>query len=519
MDLGYLTRRTTGNLSTLDPARCALKLEDEDSWSYLDLHAVSNSYADALRTMGVGKGDRVGILLHNCLEYWALYFAAAKIGAIAVRLNFRLSTQEFEYILNDSGTEILCLHSSLADMIAPIVDSIPVREYVCLPQDGQTAPDWTTAWEVFEKGGSSANIDTETIASDPVMLMYTSGTTGRPKGALWSHDNTIWFTVMQQIKWAFDSNTVYMTTGPLYHVGGMEDLALPVMLVGGTAIFTRSGGFDIERVLSIIHREGVTDCLLFPFMIYEMLRLPDLDAYELSSLRRIFTGGDAVMPWAIEQLRSRLPSVGLVQIYGLTEGTPIATALDPLEVAEKGHTIGRPMPLTEIKVVDDQEEVVAVGEVGEICIKSPAVSVGYWCKPEQTAATFTNGWCRTGDLGMVDPEGYLSVAGRKKDMIRSGGENVYPAEIEDVLLRHPAVDDVAVIGIPDPMYIETVCAVIVPNAQSHPTEGEIIDYSTAHLASYKKPQKVVFAEELPRTPSGKIQKYLLKEKYGTNGGQ
>lgn len=515
MDIGYLTRRTTRSLDTLDPRASALKLESEASWTHRDLHLRSNAYANALCEMGVRKGDRVGILLHNCLEYWALYFAVAKLGGIAVRLNFRLSSDEFAYVLNDSGTKVLCFHSNLAGRIDGIKDSVPVKEYVCFPYERSDAPGWASPSKVLEDWSTEEVPDPGTRPSDPVMLMYTSGTTGRPKGALWTHDGTLWFLAMQQMKWNFGPDTVYMASGPLYHVAGIEDLAMPVLLAGGTAVFIKSGGFSIERTLDVIEKECVTDCHLFPFMIYDLLNSPSLTDRDLSTLRRIFTGGDPVLPWAVEQLHERLPGVDLVQIYGLTEGTAIATALDPSDVERKGHTIGKPMPLTEIEVVDEDGKPVATGKVGEICIRSPAVSPEYWEKPEETASTFVEGWCRTGDLGSVDEDGYLAIAGRKKDMIRSGGENVYPAEIEGVLIRHPAVEDVAVIGVPDPKYIEMVCAVIVPKRDEAPTEEEIVEYTTDHLASYKKPRKVVFVDELPRTASGKIQKYLLKAEYSS----
>lgn len=515
MDIGYLTRRTTSPLRTLNASARALKLECKASWTHRDLHLRSNAYANALREMDVGKGDRIGILLHNCLEYWALYFAAAKLGAIAVRLNFRLSSDEFEYVLNDSGTKVLCLHSTLTEHIDAIKDSVPVKEYVCFPYEDGDVPGWASPSRVLEDGTIEEVPDPGIRASDPVMLMYTSGTTGRPKGAVWTHDGTLWFLAMQQMKWSFGPDTVYMASSPLYHVAGIEDLAMPVLLAGGTAVFIRSGGFSIERTLGVVEKERVTDCHLFPFMIYDLLNSPSLVDRDLSALRRIFTGGDPVLPWAVEQLRERLPGVDLVQIYGLTEGTAIATALDPSDVERKGHTIGKPMPLTEIEVTDEEGNPVTSGEVGEICIRSPAVSPAYWEKPEETAATFVGGWCHTGDLGSVDEDGYLAIAGRKKDMIRSGGENIYPAEIEGVLIRHPDVEDVAVIGVPDPKYIETVCAVIVPRRDAALTEEKIVEYTTDRLAGYKKPRKVVFVDELPRTASGKIQKYLLRAEYGS----
>lgn len=465
--------------------------------------------------MGVGKGDRVGILLYNCLEYWALYFAAAKLGAIAVRLNFRLSTDEFEYALRDSGAKVLCFHSSLAGDLAPLRDAVPVEEYVCLEYGDDPRPDWALPWRVMQEASGGQLPRIEAGAQDPVMLMYTSGTTGRPKGALWTHDNTLWFSAVQVMKWGLASDTVCMTTGPLYHVGGMEDLALPTLLAGGTVIITRSGGFRIERVLEVVEETGVTECLLFPFMINDMLRSQRLSDFELESLRRIISGGEAVMPWAIEQLGERYPHVGLVQIYGLTEGSPIAASLDPEDAKTKGHTVGRPMPLTGVKVADEHGQELGVGEVGEVLTGGPVVCGEYWNKPEATAETFAGGWCRTGDLGRVDEDGYLTIAGRKKDMIRSGGENVYPVEVEDVLIRHPKIGDVAVIAVSDPDYTEAVCAVVVPAEGAEPTDTEVIEFCNGRIAGYKKPRKVTFVEEIPRTPSGKMQKYLLRDRYGT----
>jgi fatty-acyl-CoA synthase len=514
MDIGYMTRRITSPLNTLEPDRCALKLENELEWSYSDLHYISNAYANALRTLGVKKGDRVGILLFNCLEYFALYFAISKIGAIAVRLNFRLSSEEIEYAINDSGTTVLCFHSSLKEKLEPIRDSVCAKDYISLEYGSIANPDWAKDWRILE-GGNRSEVQAGVNLSDPVMLMYTSGTTGRPKGALWSHDNTFWFSTMQIMKWNLSSASITMTTGPLYHVGAMEDAALPTLLRGGTVIITKSGGFKIEKVLDIVEKERVTDLMLFPFMIYDMMHNVDLKQYKLSSVRTIYSGGDPVRPWVINQLNGYYPHLGFVQVYGLTEGTPVAASLDPEDAEWKAHTVGKPMPLTEIKIVNDMGQPVSEGKVGEICIKSPAVSVGYWQKPEANAETFIDGWCHTGDLGQIDQDGFLIISGRKKDMIRSGGENIYAAEIENVVMNHPEVKDVAVIGVPDSKYIEAVCAVVIAKERSAVLEESIINYCKNRLASYKKPRKVVFVGQIPRTPSGKIQKYILRNRYRT----
>ncbi|MFJ8246842.1 long-chain fatty acid--CoA ligase [Peribacillus asahii] len=513
MDIGFFTRKMANDLNTLNHRKIAIQEEMGKSWTYSDLHRISNSYANKLCELGVEKGDRVGILLHNCLEYFGLYFAVAKIGAIAVRLNFRLSSAELEYALNDSQTKIVCFHSNLSKQLEGIVNQVSVERFICLENSQDAIPHWSEPWSMLESG-SIEEVNVRHIKlHDPVMLMYTSGTTGRPKGAIWTHDTTYWFSAIQALKWKFTGQEVGMTTGPLYHVGAMEDIALPILMMGGTVIITKSQGFEIGRILSAIENENVTDCFLFPFMIYEMLNMPNLDHYNLKSLKTIYTGGDPLMPWALEQLKMNFPHLGVVQVYGLTEGQPIAAALDPEDNFTKGHTVGKPMPLTEINIIDDNGRPLAVGEIGEIAIKSPGVSEGYWRRPDATMETFVEGWCKTGDLGVFDEDGYLSIVGRKKDMIRSGGENIYAAEIEDVLYRHPDVKEVSIIGVPDPKYIEAVCAVIVKKEGATLTEEDVVEFCKKHLASYKKPREVKFVNEIPRTPSGKVQKYVLRNQY------
>lgn len=512
MDIGHFTRRIMVNKDQTLQHKVAIQEESGRRWTFKELHEKSNSYSHQLLKLGVKKGDRVGILLYNCLEYFALYFAIGKIGAVAVRINFRLTSNELEFILKDSHTKILCLDRELLEKIEPIRNQIPVEHYIVLG-DGHL-PDWAKSWDLLSCGPGEEVGEMDISMDDPVMLMYTSGTTGRPKGAVWTHNTTFWFSVIQILKWGFDGSEIAMTTGPLYHVGALEDIALPVLLKGGTVIITRSRGFDIARVMKVIEKEKVTHCFLFPFMIYDMLNLPNLDEFQLAHLKTIYTGGDPLMPWAIEAIYEKYPHVGIVQVYGLTEGQPIAACLNPEDALKKSASVGQPLPLTEIKVVDENGEEAPFGEVGEIWTKSPGVSEGYWDNPEATKSTFVNGWCKTGDLGKWDEEGYLYIVGRKKDMIRSGGENIYAAEIEDVLYRHKAVKKASVIGIPDPKYLEAVCAVIVLKENEKATEEEIIRYCRQYLAGYKCPKKVVFTDEIPMTPSGKVKKFVLREKYG-----
>ena len=513
MNVGYLLDRAEPRLQTIDPEKAAVSLENGKSWTYGELNDRANRYANALLDKGVVKGDRIGLLLFNSLEYFALYFAVAKIGAIAVRINFRLETEELAYILEDSGANVLCFDARLKSRIEPLVPSSGVAHWIQYGPDEGPSADWALPWAVLEAGAPVLDRRTEIQQSDPVMLMYTSGTTGRPKGALWTHENTVMFAVMQSLKWNFSQETIGMTTGPLYHVGAMEDIALAVLLSGGTVVISRSGNFEISRTLKIIEEIGVTDVFLFPFMIYEMLKLQDIESHALRSVKTIYSGGDPIISWAIERLHEVYPHIGLVQVYGLTEGTPIAVALDPSDAVEKGRTAGKAMPFTEVKIVGGRGDRLPAGSVGEICTKGPAVVSEYWNKPEATRETFIGGWCHTGDLGMLDEQGYLTISGRKKDMIRSGGENIYPVEIEDVLIRHESIQDVAVIGIPDPKFIESVCAVIVTKPGRPVTEEDILKYIDGRLAGYKKPRSFVFLDELPRTASGKVQKFRLRSDY------
>ena len=276
-----------------------------------------------------------------------------KIGAIAVRLNFRLTSSELEYALNDSQMKILCFHSNLSEQLEPVLNQVSVERFICLENNQDTIPIWSAPWSILENGSIDEVKVNHIKLNDPVMLMYTSGTTGRPKGAICTHDTTYWFSAIQALKWKFTGREIGMTTGPLYHVGAMEDIALPILMMGGTVIITKSQGFEIGRILSVMEHENVTDCFLFPFMIYEMLNSPELDKYQLKALKTIYTGGDPLMPWALEQLKIKFPHLGVVQVYGLTEGQPIAAALDPEDAFTKGHTVGKPMPLTEINIIDD----------------------------------------------------------------------------------------------------------------------------------------------------------------------
>lgn len=519
MNTGILTEFVAQEWSSSEAQRPALSLEDQETWSYGELHEQASRYANGLAGLGVSRGDRVGVVMFNSLEYWAAYLAITRLGAIAVRVNFRLAPDELRYVLQDANCTVVCFHDSLCTVMDAIRDDVGAGAYVCFPYEGDVRPAWALGAEVLvNASGGEPVIEVPPSLDDPAMLMYTSGTTGRPKGVVWTHGNTLWFGAMQAMEWGYGPTTVAMTTGPLYHVGAFEDLLVPALMSRGHAVITRSGGFSIVRAAATLAKLGVTDALLYPFMLYDLLQEPDLAGISFDRLRRVVTGGSPIMAWAVKQLRERFPDVELTQTYGLTEGGGITTSMPAGEGCERLESVGRPLPLTEVVVAGEDGEHLRLGEIGEVLVRSPGVSDRYWGKPEESAQTFVNGWCKTGDLGRLERGGYLTITGRKKDMIKSGGENIYPIEIESVLAEHADIQEAAVIGVPDRKYVEAVCAVVVPKRGAGLTADIVTEFCRERLASYKKPRYVVCVDVLPKTPSGKIQKYLLREQFGSIGG-
>ncbi|MDQ4119362.1 MAG: AMP-binding protein [Actinomycetota bacterium] len=524
MFTGILTR------NQLQPARGggerpAISLEDEVTWTYADLHERTNRYANGLRALGVRSGDRVGMLIANSLEYWALYLAITRLGAIAVRLNWRLTGEELTYALTDSGTSVLCLHGRFAPTIAPVLTETPVRTTVLFELDadldgGEAAaalPDAHPQSTVESADAGEPDVP-DPVETDPCMIMYTSGTTGYPKGALWTHGQTLFFGAMQAMHWRYDDTAVHLATTPMFHVSGFEDWVLPILMSGGHAVHMRSTGLTVDAIVRALRHHRVRDVFLLPATIYQWMSRPDLDEIDLPDLRRVLTGGSPILGWAVDRIRGAYPQVRMEQAYGLTEGGAMTSVMDPDRLDEHRTSVGRPLPLTEVKIVDPATtEDLPADTDGELWTRSPSVCGTYWGKPEATAETFVDGWCRTGDLARITADGYIYIIGRVKDMILSGGENIYPAEIENVLADHPDVQEAAVVGVPDPTYDETPCAVVVRNEGASITEDDVIAYCRDRIAGYKRPRHVAFVDTLPRNASGKILKRTLREEYAHLG--
>jgi fatty-acyl-CoA synthase len=516
MDVGWITAAPSAQIPVGDRDRVAFALERDEQVTYAELLTLQNRYANALLGLGVGPGDRVAILLFNSVDYVALYFAIARVGAIAVRLNTRLAAAELEFALTDSETSVLCLTPDFLAAVEEIRGRTGVRDHVLFGAEPGAVPAWAEDGAAFAVASAAEPAVPRPHGADPVMLMYTSGTTGFPKAAVWTHETALGCATSQALELRYDPSTVAMTTGPLYHAGAFEALLMPALLRQGRAIATRSGGFEIERVVEVAIAEGVTDLFVYPFMLYDLMRLPGLDATRLPSLRCLFTGGDPIMTWALEAVQERFPGVEVKQGYGLTESTQ-ATCLDHADGARHPDSIGRPFPLKEVEVVGADDEVLGENEVGEIRVRGLGTTRSYWRRPEASAETFSaDGWLRTGDVGRV-ADGLLFLAGRKKDMIRSGGENISPAEVEKVLTKHPAIADAALVAVPNPQFLEVGCAVLVLEDGAELADEEVFAHCREHLARYKCPKHAVRVEELPRNASGKVLKAQLRERYRSLG--
>jgi fatty-acyl-CoA synthase len=519
MDINWIVDSPFEALPVGDPQATAISLDGRESLTYAQFRDRRNQYARLLREAGVERGDRVGILLLNSLDYVVTYFAIAHVGAIAVRLNFRLSAPELEYILNDSGCTALFFHSSRTEQLSPIRADVPVRRWFCLPDGDVPAPDWSEQPDIAAQPSDDLDLP-RPAGNDPVMLMYTSGTTGRPKGSVLTHDNSLWTASNQANKLRYTPETVAMTTGPLYHAGAFETMFLGALLLHGTGVITSSGGLTIERIIAAIRDAGVTHILLYPFALYDLLRKTDLDPADLASLRVIMCGGDVVQPWALKAVDDKLPNVELVQGYGLTEAGSVVAVLDHEHRLEHPSSTGRPIPLTQIRTMLPSGKQAGPNEVGEVWVRSPSISGMYWNRPEESRETFVDGWCRTGDLGRVTPDGFLELTGRLKDMIRSGGENIYPAEVEGVISEHPDVAAIALVAVPDPKFLEVGCAVVKstdPTIDHSELEARLRTFATERMARYKCPRYYVFVDEMPLNAAGKVQKNLLRDRYASLG--
>ncbi len=480
---------------------------DDMRFTYAQLNARVNRLANALTGLGIGMGDRVAALMFNSHEYAEITFALAKLGAILVPLNYRLAPPEIEYILNDSGARALVYSNDLSHILEPIHDNIGVEKYVCV--GGNPIGPGGRFEGLLKEASDSEPAIAATGYDDPVTILYTSGTTGRPKGAVLTHGNAL-FASLNMIHHSGALEGSVLISTPMFHVAGLTAQAIPTIYRGQTIVFQRY--FDPEHALQLIEHERIAASLLVPAMLLFMSQVSDFNEYDLSSLKSIFIGG-APCPGPL--LRTYLDrEVPIRQGFGMTENAGSGILLDTEDLERKFGSCGKPMMHCNARVWDDSGNDTKPDEIGELMLKGPVVMKEYWNMPEQTEASFTDGWLHTGDLAKVDEDGYFYIVERKKDMLITGGENVYPAEVEDVILAHPSVREVGVIGVPSEKWGESVRAIIVTAPGETVTIEEIREFCAERLAKYKIPKSVVSIDELPRNPSGKILKRILREQHG-----
>ncbi|WP_455361530.1 acyl-CoA synthetase [Streptomyces sp. SYSU K21746] len=487
------------------PDRVAVVHED-GTWTYRDLHQRVLRLAHGLRALGAGRGDRIAYLGPNHPAFLETLFAAGVLGAVFVPLNTRLAAPELAYNLSDSGSTVLVHAPEQAQAARTAADEAGVRHRIALDGPG----DGALGYEEFLAGSGTEPLDEPVAPEDPCMIMYTSGTTGRPKGAVLSHANIVWNSVNVLVDTDLRGDEVTLVMAPLFHTAGLNMTCLPTLLKGGRVVLL--GAFDAERVLETIESRRVTYLFGVPTMYDVMAARPRWATADLSSLRTLNCGGAPVPARTIATYLAR--GLAFSQGYGMTEASPGVLFLDKEQTSAKAGSAGVPHFFTDARVVLPDGRDAEPGQRGEILVHGPNVMTGYWGLPDETEAAFTGeGWLRTGDVARTDADGYAYIVDRVKDMFVSGGENVYPAEVEDVLLTHPDVAECAVIGIPDPVWGEVGRAVVVLKPGARAGEHDILDHLKGRLAKYKIPKSVVLADTLPRTASGKIIKSAVRDTY------
>lgn len=512
--LGDLPRRTARHF----PDKTAL-IDGSTSFTFAELDACVDRAAAALDAAGLRQGDRLVLLSHNCWQFGVLDFATARVGVILVPVNYMLGASEIAYILDHSEATAIVAEDALVEVADAAITAsegrVTERRVIRLGLGGggQEVPvpeGWADAQEWFDHVGTPP--DVAVGDDDPVRLMYTSGTESRPKGALLSSRSLLWQYVSCVIDSDMRHEDVELHTLPMYHCAQLDVFFGPDVYVGATSVILPAP--EPAKVLAAIAEHRVTKFFAPPTVWISLLRAPELEQADLSSLRKGYYGASPMPVEVLKEMQERLPDVELWNLYGQTELAPLATLLPPQDQLEYAGSAGRATLNVITRVVDDFDQDVPTGEVGEIVHRSPHATLGYYKDDAKTAEAFRNGWFHSGDLGYVDETGHLYVVDRKKDMIKSGGENVASREVEEALYALDGIAEVAVFGISHPHWVEAVTAVVVPREGASVTPEAVMEHAASVLASYKRPKYVVIADALPKNPSGKILKRELRREHG-----
>jgi fatty-acyl-CoA synthase len=487
------------------PGRAALHFEDR-SWTYRELDQAANRVAGRLLALGLQKGDRVAAYGKNSDAYLLLFLGCARAGLVHVPINFALSGDELAFIVGHSGSRALFCDPALADKVAAIRPRVAL-EQVGTIRDGDAADvlRWARA------AGDADEPEVELDDGDLAQLLYTSGTTAAPRGAMLTHRALVTEYLACVIALDLRAGDRPLHVLPLYHSAQLHVFVMPYLVVGATGWLAES---PMPRtVLELIERHRIDSFFAPPTVWIAMQAQPEFATRDLSSLRKAYYGASIMPVPVLESLQRRLPGLGFYNCFGQSEIAPLATVLRPEEHAARPASAGRPLTSVELRVVDDEMRDVPVGEVGEVVYRSPQLCLGYWRNPAESAEAFAGGWFHSGDLARADAEGFITVVDRKKDVINTGGVVVASREVEEMLYLHPAVREVAVIGVPHPTRIESVAAVVVLREGAAVEAEALIQHCRERLAPFKVPRVIQFAPELPKNGSGKVLKRLLRGRF------
>jgi fatty-acyl-CoA synthase len=495
--------------------RAAFKFPDKEAivsetgrWTYGRWNDNSSRRALALQGLGITKGDHVATLFLNGNEVLETYLGLMKLGAVVVPLNVRLSAGELAYIVNHSDASALIFSTEFKKLVAPLRQNCPsVKHWVI---SGEKALGDMVGFDDLLPDSPCQDPEVEVAERDLASILYTAGTTGKPKGVLLSHRNCIWAAASAASDVDYKPEYKVALVFPLYHAAAFGIFATNLYL-GCTNVTMKQ--FDPAKVMELVQRERLNRIVFPPTVWNFILQLPDIGSYDTSSVRSLGSGAETMPLQTKERLLKLFPNAGLGETYGMTETIATISTLKPSDVLRKLSSVGKPFVNIELRIAGDGEKDVPQGEVGEILARGPNVMEGYYKDPSATDEALRGGWLHTGDLGKLDEEGFLTIVDRKKDMIISGGENIYPKEIEEVLYTHPKILEAAVIGLPDPVWGEKVHAVVAPKPGQQLTEEEVANYCKSRIASFKKPKSVEFVDRLPRSPAGKVLKMVLREKW------
>ncbi|MGY8894465.1 MAG: acyl-CoA synthetase [Burkholderiales bacterium] len=500
-------RRTAIRLPTKTGIICGTT-----TWTYAEFDALVTRLSSGLASIGVAEGDKVAVLARNSHGFAALRFALARRGAVMVPINFMLKADEIAYILRHAGAKTLATDSGLA-AVAQAASQLDtqVTQFMWLPSEDPSQP--VVGMHNFDTlaACTDAMPDVQLGSSDVAQIVYTSGTESSPKGAQLTHDAVLWQYVSCVIDAEIAEADVALHALPLYHCAQLDVFFGPAIYMGSTNIITSKPTPD--NLLPMIEQFGITSFFAPPTVWIALLRSPLMDPARLSQLAKGYYGASIMPVEVLKELATRLPNVRLWNLYGQTEIAPLATLLGPEDQLRKPGSCGKAVRNVETRVVNDMMQDVAVDEVGEIVHRSPHLMLGYLHDDERTKAAFEGDWFHSGDLGVIDDEGYITVVDRKKDMIKTGGENVASREVEEMIYRLAQVSEVAVVGLPDPKWVEAVAAVIVVKVGETLDEATVMAHCAQYMAGFKCPKRVIFTDTLPKNPSGKLLKRELRERY------